>query len=170
MLSVGAIAGYQKAIHKHQLNKWTEGLNHLLFNMYEKFGESYDFSAARIDYFVPDDFISQKVNDFNFYDKLKNRWGIDSSGIYVRFGGKQMSQDPKVVQELCPRFIEAMKEIGIFRLVIAYPKAYYTICNDSSCMMDYNSMNLQKSDEFCRLFTEDDNKDSIFYIRGIKSR
>ena len=87
VLSVGSIAGYQKAITKHRLNKQAENFNLLLSNALQ-LSVSLNKSSSYVFYnemlyktkFLPDGIVYKKEQGYNSPDQLQ-----DNLGNQIRF-------------------------------------------------------------------------------------
>ena len=115
VLSVGAIAGYSKAMMKYKLNKHAEGFNMLLNDILRysselKQNEDWTYYG---DFFnklglIPDGFHYR--NNLTISDNFKNIFRIYTAPLTSEYKGGIMIQIKNMQKEVCYNFVQTAKE------------------------------------------------------------
>ena len=143
VLSVGGIAGYSKAMEKYKLNKYISDVNTLLINYMTLHTNQQTKDSIKAQYYAPESLF----NDFNsekgylsFYDIFNNRWGTNTSGLYLYINDTSIS---------CPVIIKTAIDMNISKLSLFHRTADIYICNEKNCRYKFNQMNMEKTREIC---------------------
>ena len=169
VLSVGAIAGYQKAMTKYKLNKYAADINSMIMNLKTLHANQREITAIKNKYYVPESLYQDYNLDKDqtaFTDKFGNRWINNEIGIAVRMGGyqHQYSQEKRapIIKETCPLILQVTKDIKI-KSSLQYPKGSVQICN-KGCPYTFDQLTLENINEFCDIVINAQNGDAIMYI------
>ena len=129
VLSVGAIAGYSKAMFKYKLNKQAEQMNTVI-NAVARYAHSFstEYRGAAITSFfiklgeIPEEMIIRdqagNINDVYIRDVFGNRWNIyylyneknASDSINLKFNNSELSSSSSQSLEMCRNLIVTIKE------------------------------------------------------------
>ena len=165
VLSVGAIAGYSKAMMKYKLNKQAEQLNFIFSGLYQFWDGIDDLSEAQTQNMltklniIPNDLI----NGSEIIDAMKNKWRIydskcDNCGNYSTFLAIEIDigNDKR---ESCVNILNFSKEIKTSLWQTHFMTSVGNINNyepriygDIYCTSDVNCLNdltIEKIDKFC---------------------
>ena len=167
VLSVGAIAGYQKAMTKYKLNKYAADINSMIMNLKTLHANQREIAAIKNKYYVPESLYQKYSGETTtFIDKFGNDWVNNEDGIAVRMGGElnAFSQERRasIIKETCPLILQVTKDIKI-RSNIYHPKGNVKICN-KGCPYTFDQLTLEKINELCDFILNAQNGNAIMYI------
>ena len=162
VLSVGAIAGYSKAMMKYKLNKQAEQISALLFAVQQGVQgyTTYGNTPYKTEYFkklnlIPD---GMKEQGNYIYDALGNQialYSVESKNISLVIPRWNSSLSRAELVQSCRQIMQAIKEyqdspyLSTFRIngdtTITYVSKYWNNCKYSKCLQNISISELQQS-------------------------
>ncbi len=167
VLSVGAIAGYSKAMMKYKLNKYASDITLMLAELHSLMRGDNDLSGIDVKYFVPENLLHTEVRKTSFTDYFYNRWGINNYGLFVRIGGDAdtgtSSSRLETIKSTCQIIFQSTVEANLKDVIIFFPGGNLQICNDS-CQTKFSDLNVTTIGDICKTIAMAQNSDAIMYF------
>ena len=167
VLSVGAIAGYSKAMMKYKLNKYATDITLMLAELHSLMRGDNDLSGIDVKYFVPESLLHAEVYKTSFTDYFSNRWGLNSSGLHVRIGGNintgSTSSRLEIINNTCQTIFQSSVEANLKDILIFFPGGNLQICNDN-CQTKFSDLNVTTIGDICKTIAMAQNSDAIMYF------
>ena len=170
VLSVGAISGYSKAMLKYKLNKYSENLSILFFNVQALRARNENLEDIDVRYYVPEELVSRFQSSRLFFDTFGNYWGLYNGTLYTRpgktdlgGGGGIYTRSDDVIRSSCPTLILTARDAHAKEIRLNHYTGYMSFC-DKGCQRKVSDLTVNVIQDFCETILHAQNGDAIVYF------